>query len=121
MDKCYEGNMQAMPFDLLERPDQDSKTRINNALITALIFLAVIAVATFIILAVVYFNCTSCLVIYASAVFPISFALFTLTVFKSITNELNIAADWYTIGFFTWNIVGVGMCWSMIMCDSWFL
>ena len=98
-----------MPLPIpIEHPSQDMGTRAKNAMLTALAFLAYVAVATFILAAIFYFRLTWCLNGYFAIALPMGLTVLTVNFFGLIFGALNWAVDWFTVAFLSWNIVMSG-------------
>lgn len=106
-DECYAGSLSDMPF-MVENVGQNTFDRALNATTTALLFLVFLAVATFLMLAVIYLDITICFSIYAAIAIPIAIVTQTLMLLKNITSAFEFPIDWISIALLTWNIVGIG-------------
>lgn len=96
-----------MPFGV-EKVGQNTFDRARNATTTALLFLVFLAVATFIMLGVIYLDITICFSIYAAISIPIAIVTQTLILLKNIMAAYEFPIDWISIALLTWNIVGIG-------------
>lgn len=93
---------------MVENVGQNTFDRALNATTTALLFLVFLAVATFLMLAVIYLDITICFSIYAAIAIPIAIVTQTLMLLKNITSAFEFPIDWISIALLTWNIVGIG-------------
>ena len=103
---CYSGTMRHVESGFpVEHPDQDMGTQAKNALITALLFIAYVAVATFVLATILYFRLTWCLYGYFVVALTVGLTTLTISMLGLVFATLNWPMDWFTAGFITWNFV----------------
>ncbi|RWS26015.1 hypothetical protein B4U80_04038 [Leptotrombidium deliense] len=99
----------SLPYIPFSEKSDDDGERILSAIGNAAILLAILVVATFVI--ILLYKCRCYIVIYIWLIFSSAniLSFLTITYYNEIFREFNIVVDYVTIFFVTWNVSAVGM------------